>query len=429
MQKVILKSKMEIEKVDQNSALKIPTLNGKFIESSFTSGRYCLGAESFLHNNGDQAQGELALSLQNLHKILKNPKISRANMVLNEPHKIASALNPLLSASSPDTPLFFVDCTRIDKSRDLQKLKQMELGDKIKVGYCYLPQYSYVNNSTSLDEIKLVLEEKRVFKKIEHECFDGPLCFTALGVLNITSLMEKDHFENLMWPGLARFSAVHDAPILIDLDFRDSEIKVKQWIDANIEKRIRSHVVFLNLKTYTEETHTAQEDNFEITELKKCVRFDNYVDLVTKGFFVQFGIFRFLRLGFSEKSVAKILEIIVKKSEEKEPGSSNRIMVTTGIDYKTDFQEYGGPGIEVFNQVFNCLDLPINAKNRLFRENCLKLYTWWRPKKVSKEDVRLTKCYICGSEGRDVSKWFSKDGLFFKTPACFKKYLKSQRNK
>ena len=406
---------------------QIPTISEKLEKSSLQNSKFCFGAESFMHNNGDESEGELPLDLQNMHKILKNPKLSRTNLVLNQPHKIASSLAPLLSATHPEAPFFFVDCTRVEKSRDLEKLKKMELGGKIKAGYCYLPQYSYVTDKSSLEEVKLVLQEKRVFKKIEHEAFDGPLCFTGLGVLFIKNLMTENHFEALMWPGLARFCSVHDSPILIDLEGRDRDGEVLKWLLGAVEERIRRKVVLLNLGVSVKREEDFDAEKLAVRSITTADSFGNFAELVGMGFSVQFPILRFLRIGLSSRSVAKILELAHLTCESNQPGSSSRLLATTGIDYKTDFLEFGGPGLEPINEVYNELKLENQAKLGLFRDNCLELFSWWRPKKLTKEDVRLTKCYICGTEGRDVSKWFSKDGLFFATPQCFKKYLKSTR--
>ena len=396
----------------------IPTITEKLQRDQFKEALFCLGAESLLHNHEHLAEGELKLEIKNYFEIQKNLNLSRTNLVLNEPFKMITELEPIIGGNS----LLIIDTTRPEKSRDLEELKKLELGKKVNIGYTYLPQYAYISESTSLEEIKLVLEEKRVFKKIEHECFDGPLSFTALGVLLISNLMEENHFESLMLSGLKKFSLKFNCPIILDLEFKNNNEDVLKWIEGNIEPEIRSNILVINLETFVQNSQNFEKE--KITELTYAEKFDCFSNFANLGFKTQFPFFRYLRRGISVEGISEILQNILNNCNKV---GIESLFVSTSVEYKTDLCEYGGPGFQKFVEFYQKTSSSQEIKSKIFKDNCLNFYTWWIPKKKEAKFGDLVFCSSCGAETYDASKWFSKDGKFFDKPPCFKKYLKSKK--
>ena len=92
------------------------------------------------------------------------------------------------------------------------------------------------------------------------------------------------------------------------------------------------------------------------------------------------------------------------------------MIISSGVEYKTDLKTYGGQGFDVVNQVFDYIK-STDVRDKIFKSNALKLLAWWAPKPVEKTFGNLVTCSVCGTMSEDVSKWFSKDGLYFYTPA------------
>lgn len=410
---------MEIEK---EAKIFIPLLNSKAKLEEFSDFRYVLG-ESILHNYSEKSVGNLEFKISNFREIIENPLKSPSNLVINEPFKMVTELEHLKESK---VKLIF-DLTPYEK-QDLKNLKKMELEGKVRIGLCYLPRFENVSKNDK--EISLILNRKRVLKKIEHEAFDGDLCFSGLGVLKISDLMDSGTFEAMMFNGIKDFSEKYACPIVIDLEEKSHQSEVIEWLRSNIEDKLKGKTLLINFGfNFTTESKFLGEDG--IVEIKKLSDF-SIRKLLKLGFKVQIRILELIRIGFSVENISKFLvELMIfkERNSSSETNYIDSVVLTPGIQYKTDMKEYGGPGFSIINDIYEEIGVCESEKKKLFKENLLGIFKWWVLKEKSTPKGKQLKCTTCGFTGYDESKWFSKNGLFFEKPDCFKKYLNFLKEK
>lgn len=105
---------------------------------------------------------------------------------------------------------------------------------------------------------------------------------------------------------------------------------------------------------------------------------------------------------------------------------SQGLVISYGLEFKVDLRTFGGQGFKVMNELYGLIR-DEHIRDQVLRDNALRVFSWWAPKPAQKTYGKIIACSICGTESEDVSKWFSKDGLYFYTPGCFKKYLNSKK--
>ena len=129
----------------------------------------------------------------------------------------------------------------------------------------------------------------------------------------------------------------------------------------------------------------------------------------------------FTRNGISSEVIARLVTDFYTSCKDPQ-----KLLVTFGLEYKIDLKTFGGKGFTILDELYRLIH-DENIRTDVFRENTARLFSWWAPKPAQKTYGNITACTICGAETEDVSKWFSKDGFYFATPGCFKKYLNSKR--
>lgn len=150
--------------------------------------------------------------------------------------------------------------------------------------------------------------------------------------------------------------------------------------------------------------------------------YENIKNMIFLGFNCLLPICPLIRGGISTEVVGKMVADIYKNC-----ANPQKLLVTFGLEHKIDLKSYGGFGFKILDKIYTSVK-DEEARSDLFRDNALRLFSWWAPKPAPKTYGNIKVCSICGTETEDASKWFSKDGLFFATPACFKKYLSSKRS-
>lgn len=407
---------MQEEKNEKN--IFIPLLSSKAKIQEFSGYRYVL-VESILHNNSEQASFNLDFKISNFRKILEDPLSSPSNLLLNEPFKMVTELENL-----EGTEVKLVFDTTMKKKQKIENLKKMELEGKDRIGVCYLPQFPNISKNDK--EIDLILSSRRILKKIEHEAFDSDLCFSGIGVVRVSDLLDSGSFESKMFAGIKEFVKKHGSPVIIDMEYRDKEETVATWIESNIEEGIRSRFLLINFKLIFQNF-----SNFDQGQAKEGTTFDDYSSIkgyLSKGFNIQIKIFEFIRKNFTVETTSRIMKEFLSSGNQPLQ-YIDRIILTPGVEYKTDLAEYGGPGFSIINSVFSSLALEQGQKEKLFKGNLLNLFNWWVLKEIKESKGKTIKCTTCGYKGSEQDQWFSKNGLFFEKPACFKKYLKFLKEK
>jgi hypothetical protein len=409
---------MDIEETKENL---IPTITERLKRSYFSQTKILLSSESPVHNHShlftQDPQQDIPLNMTNITKIQKSPKISLTNLVLNEPLQLATELEKL----SPNVPKLLIDVTRPENGFSLPCLKKIELASKTKIGWTYLPKFVNISENTSLKEVKLVLTEKRVFKKIEHESFDESNSFIAIGPLKIGNVLEENHYENLMFKGIEKFSKKYDCPVVIDLEEMDSDERVLKWVgEVSKESNFRSKIFFINFSVKIQRKFDFV--NGIVKEILETNLSDSNLDhYLNLGYKVQFPVMKFRRLGISTTGICSIIREILEKNEK----ALKSLLISSSVEYKIDTLEYGGEGLPILSKIYEELEIDEKWKSQIFKENVLDLFCWWNPPEKEVDDGPVVNCHICGNGTTDTSKWLSKNGLFFDKIPCFKQYIKS----
>lgn len=348
---------MQIEETPQKKIF-IPLLTSKSKIDEHLDSRYVL-AESILHNNSERATSNLEFKISNFHEILKNPASCPSNLVINEPFKIVTQLESLT-----ETEVKLIIDVTVKEKQNVQNLKKMELEGKTRIGVCYLPKFENVSKNDK--EIKLILSPRRILKKIEHEAFDGDLCFTGIGVLKISDLLDVESFENMMFQGIKDFVKKHGSPVIIDLEGRNKDQEVSDWLFGNIEESLRKKIFLVNFKfEFKKQSEFFEGAAKEITQIDD---FSNLKFFLENGFKVQVKLFSFVRKGFVIENIGKIVQEILKGNEGEDFSFVDNVILTPGIEFKTDLLEYGGPGYKIINQIYDVIEVENFVKEKIFKK-------------------------------------------------------------
>lgn len=418
---------MEIEEpqVRDPCAKLLPTVSNKLDISQILGHSVFLGPDNLIHDHSSQvdstkSQELLELNLPNLQYIIKNPSSCLSNLKLSNSSLIANEYESVKKG----LPKLLLDCTRTENGKNFERVKDLENYGKISACVTYLPNFESLLKNQITNEARIVLSAGRVLNKIVHEAFNQEQSFASLGPISLSKIMVKDSFENLILPGLKKFIAIYKCPLLIDCENEVFTTQILKNLEEVFNKDVyRNRTVLTNYRLpITRETGVENgSGSVKLTQKLSLSQLDGVYPILKAGFNINVPIFKFLREGANIQSICSIIELLYAQDSEK-------VMISSGIFYKTDLQKYGGIGLSIVEEVINALLQKDNGEelvSKVAKGNAGRVFCWW--KTPSKTTFTADDSWICGScqkEFDSTTKKFSKDGNEFCSPMCFKKYLK-----
>lgn len=261
-------------------------------------------------------------------------------------------------------------------------------------------------------------------------------------------MLETRSIDSLCWKGALEYSSKYDTPIYIDC----SEITLDNYdsvLDSQIVKDLLGlgdnsndvsgkfgKIVLWNLFPLGYDFDPTQkftdcESGDQIGQQKFVICKEIYKtnEIVRLAGYKHIYIGITLSRCFEKEIDLDILAIWINTLINNNQFLSKKVLISCGMRFKTELKKYGGQGFEaianlrfLLNKKFGWSECQLD---QFFFANCLEILNWWFAKEVIVEDVQKWECSMCKNWFVMHHTKFSKHGMDFCSPVCFKKASKN----
>ena len=441
----------------------IPGLVKKYGEDELKDVDLVLASESFFHDFSGSVNSStnVQLNIENLKSIQDDPYLCYQNVVFNSPQELETEVQSILKQlnvtlppetvqpqtgkiqneieekskvndeslkadkSQPVIPIkvLIVDTTRNSEGKSNENLQELEkLTRCVKFVRSLLPFIEFEPEVKEADRRKY--EESLTLDRLKTNFFtdsSNPGVIGRISFNNLSKLPKSN--EALTFGASLKFSAKYFCPIILDSDGCSYVETIKPFISKMHEKDFeaaKSSILLLGLKVKVKVEYSSQTGSgfirstaFDFSDIFAALQFGQYVEI---------SIFDMLEQRLTVRDIVEMIQQLCKNTTAK-----GRLVVGAGIKFKTQLAKFSGAGLKVVIQIMKMLEesgVDKQTINLLFRDNALRLLTWWRPLKYEVKVVPDWQCSECKKMFPESHPKISKLDFIFCSPPCFKAGLK-----
>lgn len=382
---------------------------------------------------GSQPLEPLSLTLEHLEAIRADPLLCYQNVTFNSEREYEKELgglvkaldevqgtqNSLLTDGENPIRLILVDTTRQENKKSPELLKELQTLSKVsRLVRSYLP-FSDLIPSPSAKELK-ELEAYFINQKLENNFFLDKLSPGLVGPFDCSNMLSHPQSnESLCFKAVQTFTQKYSCPQIVDLAGKGSP--ALEFVKNIVGKDNRRFVCLSGFQS-EQKVASGWKEPSTLT-LTFTFEYPCLVEALREGFYVELPLFSLLANDLSLKTCAALLKGLV----EAGPGFGHRLVIGTGLKYKTQFTKFAGRGLKIIAELAQELKnvgLKEDAIQALLKTNALRLLLWWKPLKIVKRVTEDWECNECKQIFTQDKPKISKMDFNFCSPGCFKKGLK-----
>ncbi|KRW99222.1 hypothetical protein PPERSA_07465 [Pseudocohnilembus persalinus] len=368
------------------------------------------------------------LTIQNIKTISKNPDNCLENLNISDTILQDNELKQFSKNIKLDEnkKMLIIESTNNINGQSLQKLQQLQQSNQNLIDIVF--GYTYVVDKNSLyqnEEKNLIMHSvENIIQSIKYQFQYGTengLKPSFIGEICLNQIDLNDNVLQNMVCGYLQVSNQYNTPVYFNLQYNYQNYdKISQLLKQCGQQNYNNKVYILWNPYINFQFEKSANYNGEVQITKISTQLKEIKNLLDKGYKIGIDTVRYSdqqqELGYFLKQLLLINQDYCKQ-----------ILISTGINYKSDLTLYGGNGISdcfYFKNILQELQVNEIQLKDMFYTNFQELF-FWAKEKIKVEKVEMFKCNICKKEFEEgkIDK-FKKFGKEFCSMKCLKAFLK-----